>query len=356
MVSTMDWKTDILVSCDWYAASLMLHTTITQEDDFRLPSGYHVQLMGNTAVWANRYYILDEMGNKLATFLCNPRSPKIDARRAMLEVANQCLYVTTFVDILDMLLCSVPCHVTGMNRVDLCGDFEMTTERWAIIRDLEIGHAYLKGLRRGVIWWSADNERRTPHQLSWGGKESTFHWKVYNKYKELHEGGSPLASKPYIEEMWRMGGLTPERVWRLEVSITSTNGLEDVFGHKIDYIDWWEKRDKLYTKIYGDKFVIRANEGHKDRRNDPVMQFLNIGEDVKFLKKSKPKTTMESDDERRVVCKMWKEYTDVGVQCNRELHSAIRDFLIEMFQYERNLNTVSRRYGLTVPEIIALVE
>ena len=88
-------------------------------------------------------------------------------------------------------------------------------------------------------------------------------------------------------------------VWRLEVSVTSCNQLASTEDDdKIFFMDWYRKRLELYTRIYGDKFVLRERQGHKDKRNDPIVHFLDF-EGAKAVKHAKPKGARESDCEKR---------------------------------------------------------
>ena len=346
----------VVVSLDWLALSAQTLHPYEEGEAFDLPQGWQVIPMTATPTWLLRWYIMDANGNKLATFLTRPRSPKIHACRALVEIANQVLYNTMFPEVVNAILAMYPMVVDGINRADLCGDFMMTAPLWQVVRGLEIGENYLKGIQRGVNWWNAKSANREPHQLSWGGVESVFHWKLYNKYKELHEGNNPLASKPYIEDMWKLCGMEPQSVWRLEVSVTGCNRVLDDNQNVIPWLDWWEKRDYLYSRIYRDKFIIRQHQGHSDKRNDPIVSFLDIGGlDGKFLRHRPPRRELESDAERRVVCKMWKEYVDEEVQGHAILRDAVKEFLIKMLQYPKNIQAISRRYNMTVSEVVSAI-
>lgn len=340
-------RSNTLISCDWFALSCLLAHPY-RGDAFALPSGWSCMLCSPTSVWQHRWFIMDDLGNKLATILATPRSPIIDARRAVVEIANPVLYSSNFRLITDAVCSALPMSIEGMNRVDLCGDFNMTNTLWQVVRGIEAGDLYLKGLRRGTCWWSSDNGRRVPHQISWGGRDSVFHWKLYNKYKELHEGGIE-SSKPYIERAWREAGLEPKCVWRLEVSVTSTNSVEKWDGEgKIQPFEWYDERVGIWTGLYCSKFIIRENMGHANKRYDPIVEFLySNGEMSRFLKhKTKAETERESDVERRVVCKMWKEFQEGDVRANTFLMNAIGEFLRTMCQFERNINAICRRFNL----------
>lgn len=342
----------IVVNVDWYACSVVFSQIPDERRRFRLPLGWQQVLLEGTNVWRLRWFLLDVEGNKICTVLAAPRSPIIDARRGLIEIANQWLYREDVLDVLDMCLDSAQCVVDGLNRVDLCGDFEMTDARWATVKALEVGEAYLKGLRKGVVWWSSSAGTRVPHQLSWGGIDSTYRWKLYNKYKELHEGGN-ACSKPYIEEAWIRAGLVPQKVWRLEVSVCSTNGIERMNGEgRFHYTDWFNQCSDIYEGLYKQKFVVRINAGHKDKRNDPVVKFLDIEGQVRYVKGAAAKREIESDCQRRVVCKMWKEAKDIEVRANDFLRAGIRDFLLYMLQEQRNVQAICRRFGLTETEVV----
>ena len=340
-----------VVSVDWVAFSCKL-THPYDGRQFYLPAGWSSLDCTPTAVWGRRFFFVDEMGNKMATFLCSPRSPVIGATRAVVEIANWVLYRADYEQLCEAILQAFPMVVDGVNRVDLCCDFEMDMRKWTVVRAFEDGVAYLKGLRKGNIWWTSECGRRVPHQLSWGGKDSVFKWKLYWKYKELHEGGIE-SSKPYIEDMWRACGLEARNVWRLEVSIVSSNSLERVLGGgSVGVFSWYPSRVDYYRALYRDKFVVRYHDGGKNRRYDPIVEFLRLDGEKVFRHKSRGSGEYESDVERRVVCKMWKEFRDNEVRADAVLLGAIRSFLMEMCQYPRNVMCICRRFGLTETEVV----
>lgn len=337
----------IFVSVDWY--SLSCHMMEFGRAPF-LPVGWVCQDMGRTAVWGQRKYIMNTEGVKVGTILFEPISPIIKADRAVIEVSNQFLYRQDFHAMLDILLSVYPIAVDSVQRVDICADFEMLPARWEIAKMLEDGRAYLKGVRRGVCWWGKEDRNRKPHQLSWGGKDSTFKWKLYNKHKELWEGGQ--CSKPYIEDMWRTRGLDVTKVWRLEASITGVKGLDNSLFDVLDYREWFDRCVSIFNNIYADKFVVREDQGHKDRRDDDKLVFLDIfGEKVLTHRKGK-NSELESDCERRIVTKLWKEFTDGEVRCNDFAMEGLRNHLLYMFQKSSNVAAVCRRFKLTEREVM----
>lgn len=341
-------NSNIFVSCDWY--SLSCHLLELGSTPF-VPDGWKLQPMGRTSVWAQRWYLMNPEGIKAATLLMEPISPVIKADRAVVEISNVYLYRDDFHRILDIVLDVFPLVVDGVQRCDLCADFEMLPSRWQVALMLEDGRAYLKGVRRGVGWWSKDGKQRHPHQLSWGGKDSAFKWKLYNKHKELWEGGT--CSKPYIEEAWRAAGLEPSKVWRLEVSVTSVNRLENLSFANRDFREWFDRATEIYRALYADKFVVREAQGHADRRDDDVLMLLDIHGDKMLRHKQKSEHEIESDVERRIVCKLWKEFTDAEVRCNDFAMQGLRDHIMYMFQKRSNVMAVCRRFRLTEADIMA---
>lgn len=351
-------ESDVIVSCDWFSLSCVASSPFIKRP-CQVPVGWSVIEMSGTAVWKNRFFIMDAEGNKVATILTTPKSSIIDERRVVVEIANQWLYHEDFRKVTDVVLASMPLSITGVNRVDLCGDFNMTARQYAVFRMLQDGTAYLKGVRRGTDWHESRRRVKEAHQLSWGGKDSVFHWKMYYKYKELHEGGIE-SSKPYIENMWREEGLDVKHVWRLEVSVTSSNSLVEIQNEKhMQFFDWYERRAEVYNSLYRDKFVIRENQGHTDSRNDPQVWFFLPDEMLgkeKLLKYGKANTMRESDSERRVVCKMWKEYRDDEVRANDFLCENIRAFLVAMCQKESCVAAICRRFNITENEVVTVLQ
>lgn len=344
-------ESPVLVSLDWFSLSIELIRPY-ENQPLALPQGWQVLQQTPTAVWQNRWFIMNWEGDKVGTFLCTPRSPLIAANRAVLEVANPVLYCDQFQKYVDAMLGMLPMNITGVQRADLCGDFAMTRRLWSIIRGFEDGGNYLKGLRRGVVWWCSDYGQRIPHQVSWGGMDSVFHWKLYWKYKELHEGNTPLPTKPYIEEMWQLANQEPETMWRLEVSITDTNRIVQPDGSHVAFMDWYGQRAELYRKIVMDKFIVKENQGHRNTRDDHTVTFFDFEKTGKFLRHKGSENAIESDAERRIVCRLWKDFTDAEVRCNPFLLEGLRENIKYMFTKEANIKAVMKRYNLQSEDVM----
>lgn len=328
-------------------------------EPLQAPDGWHCLQQTPTAVWAERWFVLDSDGNKIATILCVPRSPIIDCKRCVVEIANRWLYYEDFHEVVDRVLDILPMAITGLNRVDLCCDFEMSDERYSVYKKLASGAAYVKALRSGAVWWQdipigavgdGGGLERVPHCLTFGGHDSVFKWKVYYKWLELQQA-PPEAKKPYIIDLWRDMGFSERHVWRCEVSIAGSNSLRDLEQQPIAPFSWYDDRVRLFSDIYADKFVVREAQGHKDKRNDRVIPFLEVV-GSKSIRHALPSSNRDdSDPERRLTCKLWKELMQSEVQCNKSLSNIIRSSLTELLQRPSNLWILRRMYGVEIEEI-----
>lgn len=353
--------TDILVSCDWFALSCCLAAPRCSRP-LSVPAPWSVVQVSPTAVWSDRFFILDEEGNKVATILCTPRSPVIDERRCLVEIANRWLYDSRFHAVCDSVLSCLPMSITGVNRVDLCADFQMTDALWRVFMRLARGDAYVKALRTGSVWWQVVDvpfaglsRGRVPHCLTFGGVDSTFKWKVYWKWLELHQA-EPDSKKPYISDLWKRMGFSAPAVWRLEVSVMDANRLAEASGRRLPPFVWFDEAPRVFADIYADKFVVRKDEGHKDKRNDTNLPFLDI-DGMKSLWRAAPRTDSgDSDCERRLVCKLWKECSAIDVQANRMAFDRLRECLRGFLERPANIHALQANCGVDVDEIVRLMD
>lgn len=352
-----------VVSCDWFALSCVLAKP-RDGTPLRPPDNWNCLQQTPTAVWGERWFVLDSDGNKIATILCSPRSPRIACERALVEIANRWLYYEDFHEVVNKVLDILPMAITGLNRVDLCCDFEMSDERYDVYKKLASGAAYVKALRSGAIWWQnipmgkvgdGGGLERVPHCLTFGGHDSVFKWKIYYKWLELQQA-PPEAKKPYIIDLWRKMGFSERHVWRCEVSISGTNNLKNLEQRPIAPFSWYNDREKLFCDIYYDKFVVRANEGHKDKRNDKVLPFLEII-GSKSIRHALPSNSRDdSDPERRLTCKLWHELTQGDTRCNRDLSHRLAVMLGELLERPSNMWVLQRVYGVDTEYVVAELE
>ena len=273
----------VLGFTDWMGLSLALLDDVGPAPDGHVWQSYE----GGTNVWNHRRVLYNDTGEKVFTLLSSPKSGLIQSNSALMEISNEWLYHGLGVKgCMDLLLKSVPYGVTGISRVDLAMDFVPDQHQQAVIEGLASGAMYVQGKRSGSGFWSVNWDkwmpsqwvgRKIPHCLSWGHKTSSVKWKLYYKSKELRDGAGGLGyDKPYIVDVWRDVGFDETNVWRLEVSIKHGNTFT-WNGDTLDLTMWRHNTTELMASLYSDRFVVRLNEGHKDKTNDEVVPFLEIG-------------------------------------------------------------------------------
>lgn len=363
MLAYTDVTTDRgVVSCDWFQMS----TELTKPRDgspLVAPDGWKCLLMSPTAVWGERWFVLDKDGNKVATILCSPRSSKIPCQAANVEIANRWLYYEDFHTITDKVLDILPMAIKGVRRVDLCCDFEMSRERWETYCRLNDGTASVKGYSMNNVWRQklrdkeGGKEEKTmwvPHDLNWGSPESTFKWKVYYKWLELKQA-PPEGKKPYIVDLWRQMGFNEKYVWRVEVSVQDCNRLNNAQKLRLPPFQWYDDRVSLFRSLYANKFVVREEGGHVDHRNDRILPFLDI-EGKKMLWHALPRNSRDdSDPERRIACKLWAELNSADVQCNADLYQNLAQSLCQLLERPKNVWAIERQYGVDIQKISDIV-
>lgn len=363
MLAFTDVTTDRgVVSCDWF----QLSTELTKQRDgspLVAPDGWKCLLLSPTAVWGERWFVLDSDGNKVATILCSPRSSKIPCCAANIEIANRWLYYDDFHAITDRVLEILPMAIKGVRRVDLCCDFEMSQERYETLMALNSGAASVAGYQMSNVWrqklgqkYSDEPTRPSwvPHDLNIGSPQSAFKWKIYYKWLELKQA-PPEGKKPYIVDLWREMGFNEKYVWRCEVSVSDCNKLCSLDGRRIPAFSWYDDRVRLFQDIYTDKFVVRAEDGHADRRNDRILPFLEVT-GSKALKFALPRSSRDdSDPERRIACKLWKELNESDTQCNPNLMRMLQTSLMELLERPANVWAIQRQYGVDIQQISDIV-
>ena len=278
----MDTQQNILASCDWYAVSVML-----EHEPTTAPAGHQwIDYEGGTNVWKKRKVLLNERGDKVATFLYSPKSSTINKDAGLIEVANEWLYHGIgAVGVQHLIYKVCPFRVTGISRLDLCLDFVPSAEQYEIISGLSSGKYYVSGKRNRTQFCSVSSADwmpmqyrgvEIPHCQSWGHKTSDVKWKLYYKSKELRDAvGGGWFGKPYIVDRWREVDFDENNVWRLEVSIKHCNKLM-WNGNVVDESCLLADDVFVLRDLYAQRFIIRKNEGHKDKSNDSQVEFLPL--------------------------------------------------------------------------------
>lgn len=274
----------IAVSCDWFSFSVLLCLSPKEQAEgiaLNTPQGYTLKEYGGTNLYKRRFILFNEYGEKSLTLLTNPHSKIIKANSMFVEVANRLLY-SDFSFVLDLLNSIHPYAFQSLSRFDVAADFNPSVQQLHIMQQLQDNTCYVTGKREGSMFHDyilrGDGvQQRVARCMSWGAKGSNIHWKMYNKTLEIYEvaaDGRKWCTKPYIVDKWLTLGLDPSNVWRLEVSITSASGYE----WRGEKLCWDAHAADFYTPffwdIYGTRFIIRANQGHKNRGKDQVQPFL----------------------------------------------------------------------------------
>ena len=269
------------LSVDWLGLSLRLQSPIVG-----CPDGHKWAKYGETGVWFCRWALYNEFGDKVFTILFSPRSRIIHAAQALLEVSNEWLYHGIGIRGVLKLLGQVCRYtITGISRLDLACDFVPTESQHETIMGLSKKTHYIAGKRNGSGFWSTLGNSNLnpmwtgycPHDMNWGHKTSDVKWKLYYKSKELKdEAGGVGWSKPYIVDMWRECGMDETNVWRLEVSLRNCNNF-DFLGEPLTFERFMHHTSALYQSLYTSRFMVKLNQGHKDKTNDDEVPFLPVG-------------------------------------------------------------------------------
>lgn len=274
-----------IINVDWLAFSVRLCETSTERDNhafsFHSPTGYRLVEFAGTNIYKRRIILYHESGRKVLTMLCEPHSRVIDRLAMLVEVANEYLY-TGFAQMLDLINEVHPCTFLCLSRFDICCDFVATPDRLQLIKQLSENQAYVQGKRDGVSFHAYTAEitgiERVNRQQSWGSKNSNIKWKVYNKSLEIFEvgkNGERTCNKPYIADEWRRAGWDVLNVWRIEVSLSPAAKFQ-FYGKRLSWkiaINGFDVTD-LFVSLYMTRFVVRLNQGHRDKSNDKRVHLL----------------------------------------------------------------------------------
>lgn len=297
-----------VVSCDWFSFSVLLPLSDAEKKEganLSCPLGYSLREYGGTNIYKKRFILYNEFGEKSLTLLLEPYSKVIKPNSMFVEVANRLLY-RDFSFILDLVQRVHNFSFQSVSRFDVCCDFNPSVTQWNVIELLQDGNAYVTGKREGSMYYdfkipsNGGIQKRVARCLSWGSKASNIKWKLYNKtleITEVNDKGVEFCNKPYIRDMWLCNGLDPANVWRLEVSIMGAAS----YTWRGDKVSWQAHDPIYYTPffwdIYAYRFIVRANQGHKNRGRDEVLEFLTIpGANHYRLRKVEPRTEMYHTD------------------------------------------------------------
>lgn len=287
---------EYVINCDWFSFSVLLPLDegelLAGHAYLRCPDGYQLLEYSGTNIYRRRVLVFDDGGNKLLTLLLEPFSKVLKPNSMFVEVANPCLY-RGFSWVLDFLESIHLFTFQSLSRFDVCCDFNPNVQQLAVLDGLQDTSMYVAGKREGSMFYdyvlptAGGMQKRVARCLSWGSKSSNIKWKLYNKSLEVYEydgSGRRWCNKPYIEKCWLDAGLDCNCVWRLEVSIVSAAGYQWRDGK----IGWEMHNPEYYIPFFWDiykfRFVVRANQGHKCRKWDTIVPFLEIPPDISAVR------------------------------------------------------------------------
>lgn len=347
-------QSDIILSVDWLGLSLRLPKPPTDIE------GYQWREYSATNVWGKRLILYTDEGDKVCTLLYEPRSSIINSKAALVEIENQWLYhgAGPFY-ILDVLSKAVFYEILGISRVDLAVDFCPDETQAQVIEGLASGQYYVGGKRNGSGFWSTNNSswlaqrwqpKRIPHCQSWGHKTSAIKWKLYYKTKELADAGcGRFLDKPYIVDMWRMANFDIKNVWRLEVSIKHGNAYE-FDGFRLDLASIRDSRADIFRSLYQNRFQIRKNEGHKDRSNDKIINFLDIDKVPLKVGSAPAKRSTEHNGRITLLRQLVKSLDDEQVLLDKQSREAVLEHMQKIIRRDGLQNYFYAMVGMFFEE------
>ena len=336
------------LSLDWMAITLRLLSPVSAA-----PAGHRWACYAPTNVWASRWCLFNEFGEKVFTLLFQPRQSIIKTDRALLEVANEWLYHGLGVTgCLRLLGECCEFGILGVSRLDLACDFVPSEAQASVIRGLYTGKYYVAGKRNGNQWWSENKGKGLnemwrglcPHDMNWGHKTSDVKWKLYYKTKELKdESGGFGWSKPYIVDRWHEFGLDDTNVWRLEVSLKNCNNF-DFMGEPLSFEKAMHNTTTLFKSLYTSRFLIRENQGHNDRTNDADVRFLDVG-----ACRDAFRVHREERDVAHNSCLTLLRHLVADVQTEQVLlNDKVREATLEMIEKLLEVNTLGKYFHAVV--------
>lgn len=354
-----------LVNLDWLAFSVTLSESVTEKEQHEFafnepPAGYRLFELTGTNIYRRRFICYNYEGHKMFTLLCCPYSRVIAYDSALVEVANEWLYLG-FDWLFKLLYAIHPFSVQCLSRLDLAADFECTNERMAIVKQLAVNTAYIQGKREGSQFHDFTLEttgiERVPRCLSWGSKHSNIKWKLYNKSKEIHEVTKQgrVCTKPYIAACWHQHGMRDDNIWRLEVSITPAAKFSWQ-GERLRVRDVFNmcKMEDMYISLYMTRWVCRKNQGHRDKTNDKRLYILgNFGQVDRVRQWENPNGgSLPVVEYAAGLNAAMLQLDKVEVQANQKMAELWKSTAIECCKLGHLEGYFHQRYGITLDTFI----
>lgn len=261
-------KNRYCVNLDWLQYSVHLHEP---EPEILCPEGYRIELCQGNNIFEHRALVFDSRGAKYLTLLWKPYSKVLPSNLMTVQVANEYLYLMSgegvkwsFRDVQQI----VDCTFNAIGRIDICVDWEGSSERDEFLRHLNSGHYYAQHKSEGSNWWHEvekdGHKRKQLHCLTWGSQKSEIKVKVYHKSREQGLIGGDEPEKPWIVREWKANEMDIRNVWRLEFSLSGAGQLR-YKGQPItlDNVASEQWCLDVLCELYHNRFVTRINQGRR---------------------------------------------------------------------------------------------
>lgn len=256
------------VNLDWLQYSVHLREP---EPEILCPEGYRIELCQGNNIFEHRALVFDSRGAKYLTLLWKPYSKVLPSNLMTVQVANEYLYLMSgqgvlwsFRDVQQI----VDCTFNAIGRIDICVDWESSSERDEFLRHLNSGHYYAQHKSEGSNWWHEvekdGHKRKQLHCLTWGSQKSEIKVKVYHKSREQGLIGGNEPEKPWIVREWKANEMDIRNVWRLEFSLSGAGQLR-YKGQPITLVNVASEQWCLdvLCELYHNRFVTRINQGRR---------------------------------------------------------------------------------------------
>lgn len=256
------------VNLDWLQYSVHLREP---EPEILCPEGYRIELCQGNNIFEHRALVFDSRGAKYLTLLWKPYSKVLPSNLMTVQVANEYLYLMSgegvkwsFRDVQQI----VDCTFNAIGRIDICVDWEGSSERDEFLRHLNSGHYYAQHKSEGSNWWHEvekdGHKRKQLHCLTWGSQKSEIKVKVYHKSREQGLIGGDEPEKPWIVREWKANEMNIRNVWRLEFSLSGAGQLR-YKGQPITLDNVASEKWCLdvLCELYHNRFVTRINQGRR---------------------------------------------------------------------------------------------
>lgn len=268
------------VNLDWLQYSVHLREP---EPEILCPEGYRIELCQGNNIFEHRALVFDTRGAKYLTLLWKPYSKVLPSNLMTVQVANEYLYLMSgegvkwsFRDVQQI----VDCTFNAIGRIDICVDWEGSSERDEFLRHLNSGHYYAQHKSEGTNWWHEvekdGHKRKQLHCLTWGSQKSEIKVKVYHKSREQGLIGGNEPEKPWIVREWKANKMDIRNVWRLEFSLSGAGQLR-YKGQPItlDNVASEQWCLDVLCELYRNRFVTRINQGRRQgHHNNDARVFL----------------------------------------------------------------------------------